>query len=467
MMFENPPAERSRQRLNQIEPNRDISWFEKQVIAEPPVVNNILTPQAPGGRILQSTCAPGNRTHMAKRARFQRGWLSLLHRKSGDVWSYRFREYSADGKPINRRMIVGPLSKYPTESDANRAVELKRLEVNRDLAVSTPGPLMTVEMVVAHFREHAIDDRDDPEENKASTTKDSYEFNFRNHILPRWGQLYLSEVRTIAVQDWLRNLKTKGTNSRPERPMARGTKAKIRNQMHALFSHALRYEFAERNPITEVRQSAKRLKVPEILSAEEFRALIGQLNQQHRTMVVLAACSGLRRGELFGLKWGDIDFNAKQANVSRSIVLNTRREKVGNCKTESSNKPVPLSDVILQDLELWRAEAEYAGASDWVFASPLKKGRLPLNPQNLMCDYIRPAAERAAIRKVIGWHTFRHSFTSLLKANGEDVKVVQELLRHANCRITMDIYAQALTPAKRQAQDKVVMMVVPERRARA
>jgi integrase len=78
-----------------------------------------------------------------------------------------------------------------------------------------------------------------------------------------------------------------------------------------------------------------------------------------------------------------------------------------------------------------------------------------------------PAAVRAKIGKHIGWHTFRHSYTSLLKSNGEDVKAFQELLRHANSRITMDIYAQALTPAKRQAQDKVVQMVVPARRARA
>ena len=89
-----------------------------------------------------------------------------------------------------------------------------------------------------------------------------------------------------------------------------------------------------------------------------------------------------------------------------------------------------------------------------------------LNPQNVICDYIQPASERAKIGKVIGWHTSRHSYTSLLKSNGEDVKVVQELLGHANS-MTMDVYAQALTLAKRQAQDKVVMMIVPERRVRA
>ena len=63
--------------------------------------------------------------------------------------------------------------------------------------------------------------------------------------------------------------------------------------------------------------------------------------------------------------------------------------------------------------------------------------------------YGKPAVHKAGISKRVGWHTFRHSYTTLLKNNGEDIKVVQELLRHANARVTMDVYAQAMMPAKR------------------
>ena len=75
---------------------------------------------------------------------------------------------------------------------------------------------------------------------------------------------------------------------------------------------------------------------------------------------------------------------------------------------------------------------------------------------------IRPVARANGINKNIGWHTFRHSFGTLLKANGEDVKTVQELLRHANSRITLDVCTQAVNSNKRAAQSKVVRMIVSD-----
>jgi integrase len=71
----------------------------------------------------------------------------------------------------------------------------------------------------------------------------------------------------------------------------------------------------------------------------------------------------------------------------------------------------------------------------------------------------QPVAKRLGIAERIGWHTFRRTYTTLLHANGEDVKLVQELLWHGSARITMEVYAQAMTPAKRQAQGKVVAML--------
>jgi integrase len=78
--------------------------------------------------------------------------------------------------------------------------------------------------------------------------------------------------------------------------------------MSVLFNHACRYELFDRNPIYLVRQSAKRRRVPVVLLPAEIKALVNRLGLRERTLVLIAASTGLRQSEIFGLKWGDIDF---------------------------------------------------------------------------------------------------------------------------------------------------------------
>ena len=113
---------------------------------------------------------------------------------------------------------------------------------------------------------------------------------------------------------------------------------------------------------------------------------------------------------------------------------------------------------------LWtrRQEAPYNRSDDWIFASKAKSGINPLWPGVLLEKVIRPAIARAGISKRIGWHTFRHTYATLLVANGENVKVVQELMRHASTRFTLEIYSQARLIAKRAAQQRLVEAILPE-----
>jgi integrase len=222
--------------------------------------------------------------------------------------------------------------------------------------------------------------------------------------------------------------------------------------MSILFNHARRHDFIGHNPISLVRQSAKRRTAPDVLLPSEIKRLLSSLRTRERTLVLLAAGTGLRMSELFGLKWLDVDFARKEVSVLRSIVKQT----VGSCKTEASQKPVPLDPHLVRTLRTWRRSAHFRQPTDWVFASPVTQGRLPFWGQPLMRHYIRPTALKLGISKRIGWHTFRHSYSTLLKANGADIKVMQELLRHASTRVTLDTYTQAVTPAKRAAQTAVV-----------
>ena len=282
---------------------------------------------------------------------------------------------------------------------------------------------------------------------KSFSTRTAYAVYLRNWIVPVWGENSLSDVRTVAVEDWLHTL-----------PLANGSRAKIRNLMSTLFNHAIRYEWTERNPIRMVRQSAKRERTPDVLTVEEIRALLAELGSgPYYVMTFVAAVTGLRVSELMAIKWSDVDFATGEIHLTRAIVC----QHVGPLKTAASQKPVPM-DIGLSSLLLdWRGRCPYNQSTDYIFASAEKHGDQPLWASSAMSKHIRPAAKRAGIVKHVRWHVFRHSFATLLKGNGEDVKTVQESLRHANSNVSLDVYTQGLMPVKRAAQRKVIEAIGP------
>ncbi|WP_035351519.1 tyrosine-type recombinase/integrase [Edaphobacter aggregans] len=381
---------------------------------------------------------------MFRRTRYQQGTLDRVKRKEGpDCWIFRWRETDDSGKRVRRNKVVGTVDEYPTETKALIAAEALRLTINTEQTGTSQQPV-SVAALVKHFKELELGPIEDEneEEGRAYSTRSTYTDILDFHVVPKWGEKKLQEVRAVAVEKWLRQLK-----------LARGSKAKIRSIMSVLFNHAIRHEFLPQgtNPITMVRQSGKRMRIPDILEVHELVALFDQLSHRDRAMALLDTVTGLRRSELIGLKWLDVDFEELELSVTRAVY----RQRVGRCKTEISRKPVPLDPWVAEELLSWKLAAPYNQPKDWVFASTRKKGKQPYSPDSLLKRSIRPAAARAKIAKHIGWHTFRRTFTTLLKGNGEDVKVVQELLRHATVKMTLEVYAQAVTPAKREAQSRV------------
>ena len=381
---------------------------------------------------------------MSRRTRYQQGSVQREKRLSGsDVWIYRWYETGTDGTSKYRKAIVGTVATLANETSALKAAQALRIDANQQAPHAESGPRSVAELI-AHYRLKEL--AGESKGRKAFSTRAAYECYLNRWILPRWGDLRIDQVKSVAVEEWLDSIKR-----------AKGTRAKIRNIMSAIFHHAMRYEWVDRNPIKLVRQSAKREKVPEVLELFELQLLLSKLFVRERTLALLDAATGLRVSELLALRWSDVDFENLELNVTRSIW----HQVVGNCKTEASAKPVPMDSYMAEDLLRWRRQSDYASDDDFVFASETMKGKQPYWPDNLMKRHIKPVARANGINKNIGWHTFRHSFGTLLKANGEDVKTVQELLRHANSRITLDVYTQALSTNKRAAQSKVVKMMVP------
>jgi integrase len=385
------------------------------------------------------------------RPRYQHGFFSRHQRKKGpEVWVYRWREIDAKGKPKPRSLVIGSVKQYPTETAAWNAVSTLCLDVNYH--TSRPeGIPKTFEQLAEHYRLIELDLEKDSER-KVYQTKQTYRVYLKTRIVPRWGGYRIRDMKAVAVERWLGSLDD----------LSNGTKAKIKGIMSEVFQHAIRYGWLKdgENPIFAVRQSTKRMRVTEPLEAAEFRALMLKLSQKMRVIGIVAAMTGLRISEVLGMKWMDIDWKQLQMNVTRSVVDGI----VGKCKTETSRRPVPIDEFTAGELLAWRQESSYADSEDWVFASERVQGKMPPWADTLLDRFLQPAAKEAGITKWVGFHTFRHTYSTLLKANNEDVKVVQELMRHANISTTMNIYTKALTPAKREAQSRVVDVLMDRSR---
>src|SRR5258706_7599346 len=375
----------------------------------------------------------------------QDGSVTVERRKRGpDVWCFRWREAGPDGRRIHRRIVLGTADELRSIASARKTVVGLRHEINLN-NIRTRKESITLADLSRHYRQLELADRN---LRISYSTKKAYAGYLEKWIDPRWGEYRLLDVRAVEVESWLKSLNR-----------AAGTRSKIRNVMSLLFNHGRRHELCDRNPIQWVRQSAKRRATPDILTRDEVLGLLTNLRFRERTLVLLAVTTGLRRSELFALKWKDVDFQTKQIYVTRSIVQNV----VGICKTESSQKPVPAHDDLVEALREWHGQTPYQSPESWVFASPVNQGRWPYLAQQIMQRHILPVARTLGITKRIVWHTFRHTYSTLLRSTGAELKIMQELLRHSTIRVTLDTYTQAVTTEKRNAQEAVVALLFPEK----
>ena len=378
---------------------------------------------------------------MAKRTRYQYGSVEIDKRVTGpDVWIYRWRETTSDGRRKRRGFTVGTVEQYKTEAHALKAAEGMRLLINDGVAAREPVLFCGV------LDRFLIEQKQEQEaEQITHGTLASYRSMISQHILPKWGDMYLQDVRPALVQDWLRMLTLSPTY-----------KGHIRSLMYRLFDRAMIWELigVDRNPmdLVEVKGISKRRKRPRILPVKDAWRILDALAQPYRTIVLIALCFGLRISEILGLRWTDFDFKRSAVLILRSAV----GKRLNKLKTECSQDEVPLERGFIVELKKWQAlclESE----GQWLFPSTAT-GR-PLHADSIRADYLVPTGLQLGLGR-IGFHTFRHTYRAWLDETGAPVGVQQKLMRHAHISTTMDLYGNASMEAKRKANRPVVQRLL-------
>jgi integrase len=336
-----------------------------------------------------------------------------------------------------RSKKIGTTKEYPTKASAWRAAKTLRDAVENQVTISSGAPM--VKAVVAQYRTEKMPTRLD--------TNRGYESWIRVHTLPKWGQNLITDLQARPVEMWLESL-----------VLAPKSRTHIRGILSSLWNFAMwRQDIpVQVNPmrLVTVKGASKRLRQPRSLTVEQFRLVVSHLRQPFGTMALVCICFGLRISECLALRWSDVDWLNGLLRVERGIV----EQNVDDVKTDESRKSLAIADELLELLKVWKQNTGFAADSDWIFASPLKLGRLPYSYTGFWRELDRAGTESGIGH--IGTHTFRHSYRMWIDAVGTPIGVQQKLMRHADIRTTINIYGDAASADMREAHGKIVQLAL-------
>jgi integrase len=310
----------------------------------------------------------------------------------------------------------------------------------------------TVEQYLQDWLEQSAKDHIRPR------TYERYEQYVRLHLIPTLGKIKLQALSPQHLQSWKAKKLKEGLSPTTVRTM--------HTILHKALSDAVKLGLVARNVTEMVSPPRKAHQEMQVLTAEQARQFLhtvsGQLDE---ALFTLALATGMRRGELLGLKWQDIDFHESRLRVRRTLnrVPTVMGEGAGSFvesepKTMQSRRSIILPGFALEALQRhkqiqteWKQHAAEAWEEHgYVFTTPL--GRY-IHPNTLYARF-KTCLQKAGL-PAIRFHDLRHSAASLLLSNGVHPKIVQEILGHSQISMTMDIYSHVLPTMHQDAMEKL------------
>jgi integrase len=272
------------------------------------------------------------------------------------------------------------------------------------------------------------------------STQKGHRHILAKHLLPRFGDTPLSEITRQEVQTYVAQLAKVG--------YAPKSIDHYHDVLSAVLRTAVKWGHLQDNPAKDVDlPTLKTVRPKWVLTNEQAVALLDALPPLARTMVGLALLSGLRRGELFALRWKDLDADAKCLTVREAVYDG----QFGTPKTEAGQRTIPLSEAALMLIEEWKRRVKKTDPERLVFST---RGGTPISPNNVLRRAIFPACDKLELKRAT-WLTFRRTYSSWSHVQGVPGKVVAQLMGHANVDTTLNVYTQVFDGSLRAAVDTV------------
>jgi integrase len=353
-------------------------------------------------------------------------------RRVGNIWMLRYYEpVLHDGRIVKRakaKKLDDYSDKYKSEHDVRPLADLILAPINaqRAQAESTQKLATFLEHVYLPYIETT----------KKPSTVRSYWDMFRL-VKPYVPDAELSAIRTSTVDRLIQAVAS-------SKPRAHTTLRNVKSFLSGAFRYAKRTDAISENPVRDsvVPKGKPRGATPAI-TLEQIQKFLTLLPEPAKTIVLVAAMTGLRKCEVMGLQWSDVD--GDELHVNRSVY----RSQVTDTKTQASRAPVPLLPIVKKALEAHRKRST---ASPYIFCGP-KFGK-PLHLENVVNRDIKPALEEAGVSWQ-GWHAFRRGVGTNLHALGADDLTISHILRHGNVGVTQSFYERPVSASSHKAMRRL------------
>lgn len=279
----------------------------------------------------------------------------------------------------------------------------------------------------------------------------AYRYNAERYLLPDLGRKRLAGLSARELRRYFESLRLRGVGER--------TVKYVHTTLRAALEDAVREEIIDKNPASLVRvpAPARTERVP--LSVDEVRMLFKATRDDRlQAMVVVFALLGLRRSEVLGLRWEDVDLEQGFLQVRRGLQRINGELMVLPTKTARSRRTIPLPRVVLKVLEDHRSAqeverlslAERWPGSAYVFTTPIGT---PIDPRNCT-RVVQEACKKAGVR-VVRLHDFRHGCVSVLLGLGVPPRTAMDIAGHSTIEMTMNVYGHVTLDEKRDALNKL------------